>query len=74
MANLTYSIIARSCSKIMIGKTYWKSFVLLEYYMHHRSLHGHRTVRHIVETVTLSKYVTEYEQMWTWMDEFLSKF
>ena len=28
MANLTYSIIARSCSKIMIGKTYWKSVVL----------------------------------------------
>ena len=30
--------------------------------------------RHIVETVTLSKYVTEHEQMWTRMDEFLSKF
>ena len=28
MANLTYSIIARSCSKILIGKTYWKSVVL----------------------------------------------
>ena len=28
MANLRYSIIARSCSKIMIGKTYWKSVVL----------------------------------------------
>ena len=28
MANLTYSIIACSCSKIMIGKTYWKSVVL----------------------------------------------
>ena len=23
---------------------------------------------------TLCEYVTEYEQMWTWMDEFLSKF
>ena len=30
--------------------------------------------RHIVETVTLSKYVAEYEEMWTRMDEFLSKF
>ena len=30
--------------------------------------------RHIVETVTPIKYVTEYEQMWTRMDEFLSKF
>ena len=30
--------------------------------------------RHIVETVTLSKYVKEYEQMRTRMDEFLSKF
>ena len=29
MANLTYSIIACSCSKIMIGKTYWKSVILL---------------------------------------------
>ena len=28
MANLTYSIIAHSCSKILIGKTYWKSVVL----------------------------------------------
>ena len=28
MANLTYSIIACSCSKILIGKTYWKSVVL----------------------------------------------
>ena len=28
MANLTYSIIARSCNKIMIGKTYWKNVVL----------------------------------------------
>ena len=27
-----------------------------------------------VEPVTLSKYVAEYEQMWTWMVEFLSKF
>ena len=30
--------------------------------------------RHRVETLTLSKYVTEYEQMWKWMVEFLSKF
>ena len=29
---------------------------------------------HRIETDTLCKYVTEYEQMWTWMDEFLSKF
>ena len=28
MANLTYSIIVCSCSKILIGKTYWKSVVL----------------------------------------------
>ena len=28
MANLTYSIIAHSCSKILIRKTYWKSVVL----------------------------------------------
>ena len=28
IANLTYSIIERSCSKILIGKTYWKSVVL----------------------------------------------
>ena len=28
MANLTYSIIAHSCSKIIIEKTYWKSVVL----------------------------------------------
>ena len=27
IANLTYSIIAHSCSKIMIGKTDWKSVV-----------------------------------------------
>ena len=27
-----------------------------------------------VEPVTLSKYVKEYEQMWKWMVEFLSKF
>ena len=33
MANLAYSIIECSCSKILIGKTYWKSVVL-----HHRSL------------------------------------
>ena len=29
---------------------------------------------HSVETVSLSKYVTEYEQMWTLMVEFFSKF
>ena len=29
--------------------------------------------RHSVEPVTLSKYVAEYEQMWKWMVEFLSK-
>lgn len=28
MANLTYSVIARSCNKLMIGKTYWKGVVL----------------------------------------------
>ena len=28
LANLTYFIIARSCSKILIGKNYWKSVVL----------------------------------------------
>ena len=27
MANLTFSIIARSCNKMVIGKTYWKSVV-----------------------------------------------
>ena len=27
-----------------------------------------------VETVTMSKYVAEYEQVWKWMVEFLSKF
>ena len=30
--------------------------------------------RHSVETVILNKYVTEYEQMWKWIVEFLSKF
>ena len=28
MANMTYSVIARSCNKMIIGKTYWKSVVL----------------------------------------------
>ena len=28
MANLTYSVIARSCNRLLIGKTYWKSVVL----------------------------------------------
>ena len=26
------------------------------------------------EIATLSKYIAEYEQMWKWMAEFLSKF
>ena len=28
MANLTYCIIEKSCNKLLIGKTYWKSIVL----------------------------------------------
>lgn len=28
LSNLTFSVIARSCNKILIGKTYWKSVVL----------------------------------------------
>jgi hypothetical protein len=28
LANTTYSVIARSCNKLMIGKTYWKTLVL----------------------------------------------
>ena len=28
MANMTYSVIARSCNKLLIGKTYWKGVVL----------------------------------------------
>ena len=28
IANNTYSIIARSCNKLMIGKTFWKSVAL----------------------------------------------
>ncbi len=28
MANLTYPVIAKSCNKIIIGKTYWKSVSL----------------------------------------------
>jgi hypothetical protein len=28
MSRMTYSMIARSCNKMMIGKTYWKSVVL----------------------------------------------
>jgi hypothetical protein len=28
MSNLTYSVIVRSCNKLLIGKTYWKSVVL----------------------------------------------
>ena len=27
MANLTFSIIGRSCNKMVMGKTYWKSVV-----------------------------------------------
>ena len=27
MANLTFSIVARSCNRILVGKTYWKSIV-----------------------------------------------
>ena len=30
--------------------------------------------RYSVEPVTLSKYIAEYEQMWKWIVEFLSKF
>lgn len=28
LANLTYPVIAQSCNKILIGKTFWKSIVL----------------------------------------------
>ena len=28
MANLIYSVVAKSCAKLMIGKVYWKSIVL----------------------------------------------
>ena len=28
MANITYPVISKSCNKILIGKTYWKSIVL----------------------------------------------
>ena len=28
MANITYSVIERSCNKLLIGKTFWKSIVL----------------------------------------------
>ena len=28
MANMTYTVIAQSVNKILIGKTYWKSVVL----------------------------------------------
>lgn len=28
MANMTYPIIAKSCNKILIGKTYWKQVAL----------------------------------------------
>ena len=28
MANLTYSVVSKSCNKMLIGKTYWKSVVM----------------------------------------------
>ena len=28
MANLTYSVVSRSCARLMIGKVYWKGIVL----------------------------------------------
>ena len=28
MANMTYSVVHRSCNKLMIGKTHWKSVVM----------------------------------------------
>ena len=28
LSNLTYSVIAKSCNKVLIGKTFWKSIVL----------------------------------------------
>ena len=28
MTNMTFSVMARSCNKMMIGKTFWKSVVL----------------------------------------------
>ena len=28
LANITYSVIERSCNKLLIGKTFWKSIVL----------------------------------------------
>ena len=28
MSNITYSIIAKSCNKVLIGKTYWKCIAL----------------------------------------------
>ena len=28
MANLTYSVIGKSCNKLLIGKTFWKNIVL----------------------------------------------
>ena len=39
LANLTYFITARSCSKIMMANNYWKSFVLPGvYFMRHQFL------------------------------------
>ena len=29
MTNITYSIIEKDCNRLLIGKTYWKSIVLL---------------------------------------------
>lgn len=28
LANLTYSVIGKSCNKVLIGKTYWKNVAL----------------------------------------------
>ena len=28
LANVTYSVIAKSCNKILIGKTFWKSVAI----------------------------------------------
>ena len=28
MSNITFSFVARSCNRLMVGKTYWKSVVL----------------------------------------------
>ena len=28
MANVTYSVVGRSCDRLLIGKTFWKSVIL----------------------------------------------